>query len=105
MKKLQRLSVRTSKQNEDYLRQLMTDNKRSMSYLVDLMIDAFRTRGVTDERDVRGKFKRTKPSERGRRLIKGYKEDILKEDHSPYGPDLEFFKHNKDDIVKNEIKF
>ena len=53
MKKLQRLSVRTSKQNEDSLRQLMTDNKGSMSDLVDLMIDAFRTRGVTDERDIK----------------------------------------------------
>ena len=53
MKKLQRLSVRTTKQNEDYLRKLMTDNKRSMSYLVDLMIDAFRTRNVTDERDIK----------------------------------------------------
>ena len=53
MKKLQRLSVRTTKQNEDYLRQLMTDNKRSMSYLVDLMIDAFRVKGVTDERDIK----------------------------------------------------
>jgi hypothetical protein len=53
MKKLQRLSVRTTKQNEDYLRKLMTDNKRSMSYLVDLMVDAFRTRGVTDERDIK----------------------------------------------------
>ena len=48
-----KLSVRTSKQNEDYLRQLMSDNKRSMSYLVDLMIDAFRTRNVTDERDIK----------------------------------------------------
>ena len=53
MKKLQRLSVRTTKQNEDYLRQLMDDNKRSMSYLIDLMVDAFRKRGVTDERDIK----------------------------------------------------
>ena len=53
MKKLQRLSVRTTKQNEDYLRKLMSDNKRSMSYLVDLMINSYRTRGVTDERDIK----------------------------------------------------
>jgi|TARA_Y100000401_G_scaffold80588_1_gene65992 hypothetical protein len=53
MKKLQRLSVRTTKQNEDYLRSLMDGNKRSMSYLIDLMVTAFRERGVTDERDIK----------------------------------------------------
>jgi len=53
MKKLNRLSVRTTEQNEKYLRDLMDKSERSMSFLVSKMIDAFRERGVDDDRDIK----------------------------------------------------
>ena len=53
MKKPQRLSVRTTKQNEDWLKGLMKKTDRSVSYLISKMIDAFREKGIDDERDIK----------------------------------------------------
>ena len=53
MKKHQRLSVRTTKQNEDWLKGLMKKTDRSVSYLISKMIDAFREKGIDDERDIK----------------------------------------------------
>lgn len=53
MKKPQRLSVRTTKQNEDWLKGLMKKTDRSVSYLISKMIDVFREKGIDDERDIK----------------------------------------------------
>ena len=53
MKKDKLLSFRTTSENEQYLRDLMNENERSMSYLISKMIDAFRVKGVTDTRDIK----------------------------------------------------
>ena len=53
MKKPQRLSVRTTKQNEDWLKGLMKKTDRSVSYLISKMIDVFREKGIEDERDIK----------------------------------------------------
>lgn len=46
------LSFRTTTENNEYLRQLMATNDRSMSYIISKMIDACRSRNVTDYRDI-----------------------------------------------------
>tara|TARA_B100000676_G_scaffold278123_1_gene300303 strand:- start:142 stop:303 length:162 start_codon:yes stop_codon:yes gene_type:complete len=53
MKKDKLLSFRTTSQNEQYLRQLMETNERSMSFIISKMIDAYRSNGVTDTRDIK----------------------------------------------------
>lgn len=53
MKKPQRISVRTTEQNEDFVKKLAKDNDRGVSYIISKMIDAFREKGVTDERDIK----------------------------------------------------
>ena len=53
MKKPQRLSVRTTKQNEDWFKGLMNKTDRSVSYLISKMIDVFREKGIDDERDIK----------------------------------------------------
>ena len=53
MKKDKLLSFRTTTENDEYLRQLMATNDRSMSYIISKMIDAFRDRGVDDDRDIK----------------------------------------------------
>ena len=52
MKKDKLLSFRTTTENEQYLRQLMKENERSMSFIISKMIDSFRTRKVKDTRDM-----------------------------------------------------
>ena len=53
MKKDKLLSFRTTSENEQYLRDLMNENERSMSYIISKMIDAFRTRGTKDTREIK----------------------------------------------------
>jgi hypothetical protein len=53
MKKVERLSIRTTKQNVKFLKGLMDKSDRSISYLISKMIDAFREKDVTDERDIK----------------------------------------------------
>ena len=53
MSKKKLLSFRTSEENDKYLRELMESDDRSMSYIISKMIDAFRTRGVEDTRDIK----------------------------------------------------
>ena len=53
MKKEKLLSFRTTDQNDKYLRDLMDKTDRSMSYLLSKMIDAFRGRGIDDDRDIK----------------------------------------------------
>jgi len=52
MKKDKLLSFRTTTENEQYLRELMKENERSMSFIISKMIDACRSRNVTDTRDI-----------------------------------------------------
>ena len=44
-KKDQLLSFRTTEGNHDYLKQLAESNERTVSYILNKMIDAFRERG------------------------------------------------------------
>ncbi len=53
MKKDKLLSFRTTTDNEQYLRDLMNENERSMSFIISKMIDAFRNKNVTDTRDIK----------------------------------------------------
>ena len=53
MKKDKLLSFRTTSENEQYLRDLMNENERSMSYIISKMIDAFRARGTKDTREIK----------------------------------------------------
>ena len=52
-KKDKLLSFRTTSKNDKYLRSLMKKTNRSMAYLVSLMIDSFRERGIDDDRDIK----------------------------------------------------
>ena len=53
MKKDKLLSFRTTDKNDKYLRDLMDKTDRSMSYIISKMIDAFRGRGVDDDREIK----------------------------------------------------
>ena len=53
MKKDKLLSFRTTQENDAYLRGLIKKTDRSMSYIISKMIDAFRDRGVDDDRDIK----------------------------------------------------
>ena len=46
MKKISTLSFRTTPENDKYLRQLAESDDRSLSYVLNKMVDAFRGRGV-----------------------------------------------------------
>ena len=53
MKKDKLLSFRTTTENEEYLRELMKLNDRSMSYIISKMIDSYRVKNVRDTRKIK----------------------------------------------------
>tara|TARA_Y100001963_G_C6700924_1_gene409437 strand:- start:662 stop:823 length:162 start_codon:yes stop_codon:yes gene_type:complete len=53
MKKESRISIKTTAENRKFLEGLMSKSDRSMSYLISKMIDAFRIKGITDDRDIK----------------------------------------------------
>ena len=46
MKKDMTLSFRTTSENDEYLRLLAEEDDRSLSYILNKMVDTFRTKGV-----------------------------------------------------------
>ena len=47
MKKSELIAFRTTSQNLKYLKKIAKDDERSVSWILDKMIDAFRNRGVS----------------------------------------------------------
>ncbi len=53
MKKESRISIKTTAENRKFLDSLVSKSDRSISYLISKMIDAFRVKGITDDRDIK----------------------------------------------------
>jgi len=51
-KKTERLSLRTSEESLEYLKQLGESDDRSVSYVINKMIEHFKKKNISDLRDI-----------------------------------------------------